>query len=79
MTGRIPVALLAAAAISGAVAALGQPRPAIGALLSFAAMWAAAGRRLALIACVVAALGLIAAAPPRHPSSSHQPTRDQRR
>ena len=58
--------LLACLALGAAIAALHEPRPGIGALITGAAVAVSGARRLALLACVIAALGLIATAPPSH-------------
>lgn len=65
---RLTPALLAAITICGAIAAFGQPRPAVAALLSYLAVSTVAGRRIALLACLAVAVGLTAASPPHHPA-----------
>lgn len=59
--------LLAAVGICAAVSALGQPRPATAALVSYLAIATLAGRRFALLACLAVAVGLIVASPPHKP------------
>ena len=60
--------LLACVALCTVTAALHQPRPAIGALITGATVAVSGARRLALLACVIVAFGLVVATPPRHPA-----------
>jgi hypothetical protein len=55
--------LLACAALCAAIAGLHQPRPAIGALITTTALAVGGARKIALLACLVAAFGLIATTP----------------
>lgn len=65
MTGRAGHGwTLAVAVVCAVVAALHQPRPAIGAAVTAAAVAIGGARRLALLACVAAAVALIAVTPP---------------
>lgn len=61
--------LLGCAVLCAAVAAMHQPRPAIGAFITATVFAIGSARRLALLACLIVAAGLIAATPPHHQQS----------
>jgi hypothetical protein len=56
--------LIAIGAVTAATAALHQPRPAIAAATTGLVVATSGARRLALLACLLVAFGLVAASPP---------------